>query len=174
MKKPRATTASRPPFWRVKSLAEMSKAEWESLCDGCARCCLNKYEDDDLSIAYTDVACKLLDRTSCRCSDYKNRAKKVPDCISLTPKVVDEMNCLPPTCAYRLIGEGKDLYDWHPLKSGTPDSVHDAGISVRGRCVSEEGLTEGEISQRIVKWPQTARLRAGYAAQRKKRSPART
>lgn len=158
----------RQPFWRVKSLQAMTKAEWESLCDGCARCCLNKYEDEDTKkIAYTDVACKLLDRQSCRCSDYKNRAKKVPDCIALTPSVMAEMNCLPPTCGYRLVHEGKDLYDWHPLISGDQASVHAAGISVRGRCVSEKGLTEEEISQRLVKWPLSARLRQSYATKRR-------
>lgn len=151
---------SRTEFWREKSLAEMTDSEWESLCDGCGRCCLNKYEDDEGTIAYTDVACKLLDLKSCRCSDYPNRKKKVPDCIRLTPKVMEEMTCLPPTCGYRLVSEGKDLYDWHPLKTGTAKSVHDAGISVRGRVISEQGLTEAEIEARIVRWPLSTRVQS--------------
>lgn len=142
------------PFWRTKTLAEMTRKEWESLCDGCARCCLNKFEEEDTGrIFYSDVACKLLDRRSCRCKDYKNRRKKVPDCISLTPKIMPEMNCLPPTCAYRLIDEGKDLKWWHPLVSGRKETVHEAGMSVRGRCVSEKGMTDAEIEDRVVKWP---------------------
>lgn len=151
---------SRTEFWKTKTLAEMTPKEWESLCDGCARCCLNKYEDDDTGkIHYTDVACKLLNTTSCRCSDYPNRAQKVSDCVRLTPEVMPEMNCLPPTCGYRLVHEGKDLYSWHPLKSGDKNSVHEAGMSVRGRVISEEGLSEEEIEARIVKWPLTKRVR---------------
>jgi uncharacterized cysteine cluster protein YcgN (CxxCxxCC family) len=157
--KPKAKSRS-AAFWRVKSLEAMTRAEWESLCDGCARCCLNKYEDPDTrQISYTDVACKLLDRDACRCSNYRQRASLVKDCIALTPEMMPEMNCLPPTCAYRLIYEGKDLYDWHPLISGDPESVHRAGISVRGRCVSERGLKEREIAARIVKWPLSKRVR---------------
>lgn len=146
--------AKQIPFWRSKSLVEMTRSEWESLCDGCARCCLNKYEDDDNgAIYYTDVACHLLDLESCRCSDYKNRTTKVPDCITLTVETLATMTCLPPTCAYRLIAEGQDLAWWHPLVSGDQSTVHSAGISVRGRCVSEHGLTEEEIESRLVRWP---------------------
>jgi len=137
----------------------MSRPEWESLCDGCGRCCLNKYEDDEGSIHYTDVACKLLNRESCHCSNYKGRTRLVKDCIVLTPKIMPEMNCLPPTCAYRLLHEGRDLPWWHPLLTGDPTSVHTAGISVKGRCVSEETLTEDEIERRLVKWPQSRRAR---------------
>jgi uncharacterized protein len=142
------------PFWKTKSLEQMSRKEWESLCDGCGRCCLNKYEEEGTrKIFYTDVACKLLDTDSCRCSDYPNRTKKVKDCLVLTPAVMPEMNCLPPTCAYRLVYEEKDLPRWHPLITGRPESVHEAGISVSGRCVSEKGLTEKQISKRLVRWP---------------------
>jgi len=137
----------------------MSRSEWESLCDGCGRCCLNKYEDEESNIHYTDVACKLLDRKSCRCSNYKGRSRIVKDCIVLTPKIMPQMNCLPPTCAYRLLYEGQDLPWWHPLRTGDPNSVHTAGISVRGRCVSEETLTEDEIERRLVRWPQSRRAR---------------
>src|SRR3954465_8352962 len=107
------------PFWRMKTLEEMSNAEWESLCDGCGRCCLNKIEDiDSGDIAWTDVACRLLDGESCRCSDYAKRQRKVPDCVRLTPESVRTLRWLPPSCAYRLVAEGRELYWWHPLVSG--------------------------------------------------------
>jgi len=151
---------TKAPFWKTKTLAELTPKEWESLCDGCARCCLNKYEDEDTKeIRYTDVACKLLDTQSCRCSDYLNRTEKVPDCVVLTREILPEMNCLPPTCGYRLVHEGKDLYDWHPLISGDKSSVHAAGISVRGRVVSESGMTEAQIEARLVRWPMSKRAR---------------
>ena len=147
-------------------MSEMTSAEWESLCDGCGRCCLNKYEDDDKKIFYTDVACRLLDTDSCRCSDYKNRTKNVADCLVLTPAVMPEMNCLPPTCAYRLLDEGKDLEWWHPLVSGRPETVHEAGISVRGRAVSEKGMTERQIARRLVKWPMSRAARTSKQPKR--------
>jgi uncharacterized protein len=143
------------PFWRRKALAEMSPAEWESLCDGCARCCLVKLEDEDTGeIAYTDVGCTLLDAKSCRCRDYPGRQARVPDCVRLTPDVVGALNWLPPTCAYRLVAEGRDLYWWHPLVSGDPRSVHLAGISVQDRVAGpEEDFTVAELLNRIVGWP---------------------
>lgn len=143
------------PFWRRKSLAQMTDAEWESLCDGCARCCLVKLEDEDTGeVAYTDVACTLLDAGSCRCRDYENRQAEVPDCVRLTPDVVAGLSWLPPTCAYRLLSEGEDLPAWHPLLTGTPDSVHEAGISVRGRVSgSEDEMGLVEIVARVVEWP---------------------
>lgn len=148
------------PFWTTKSLSQMNRREWESLCDGCGRCCLNKFEEEGTKkIFFTNVACKLLDLDTCRCSDYKNRQAKVPDCISLKPDILPEMNCLPPTCAYRLLHEGKELPNWHPLITGTPESVHEAGISVRGRAISERGLTARQIARRIVKWPKSRRVR---------------
>lgn len=148
------------PFWKKKTLSEMTRAEWESLCDGCGRCCLNKYEDEATrGIEYTDVACKLFDTESCRCSDYENRTRKVKDCVVLTPKILPDMYCLPPTCAYRRLDEGKDLDWWHPLVSGSADSVHEAGISVRGRVVSEKGMKEREIARRRVAWPMSTRAR---------------
>ena len=143
------------PFWRRKSLEEMSANEWESLCDGCARCCLVKLEDEDSGeIHYTDIGCKLLDAKACRCIDYRRRASRVPDCVKLTPKTVRSLSWLPVTCAYRLVAEGKDLPDWHPLVSGSPDSVHKAGVSVRGRVhASENNLDPALWPHRIVKWP---------------------
>lgn len=132
----------------------MSSDEWEALCDGCGRCCLNKLEDWDTGeIQWTNIACKLLDGNSCRCTDYKNRLAKVPDCIQLDLAKLDELTWLPPTCAYRLIHEGKDLFDWHPLVSGCSQSVHEAGVSVRNRTISEEGLTVEDYEEHLVTWP---------------------
>jgi hypothetical protein len=142
------------PFWRTKSLEEMTATEWESLCDGCGRCCLNKLEDWDTGeIAWTDVACTLLDSGACRCKDYTNRTARVPDCVSLTPEAVRRLTWLPPTCAYRLVAQGEDLRWWHPLVSGDPETVHEAGISVRERVVSEDEVPLEVYEARIVEWP---------------------
>jgi len=142
------------PFWKRKTLEEMNRQEWESLCDGCAKCCLVKLEDEDtLKIEFTDAACKLLDLGTCRCTDYKNRTKRVPDCVHLTPKVINNVNWMPPSCAYRLIAEGKDLHWWHPLVSGDPETVVRAGMSVKGRVISEEKIDFDDICDHIVKWP---------------------
>lgn len=142
------------PFWKTTDLDDMSQQQWESLCDGCGRCCLNKLEDWDTGeIAWTNVACKLLDVKTCRCTDYDNRQAKVPDCIGLTPKTVRSLSWLPPSCGYRLIAEGRDLYWWHPLVSGDPDTVHAAGVSVRDRTVPEEGLDVEDFENHIVYWP---------------------
>ncbi len=140
-----------PPFWKAKSLAEMSKAEWESLCDGCGKCCLLKIEYEDTGeIARTDVACRQLDRHSCRCRNYAIRRRLVDDCIQLSPDMVGHLSWLPATCAYRLIDEGRDLYWWHPLVSGDPETVHQAGISVRGRAIGEDEA--GDLENHIVDW----------------------
>ncbi|MCJ2130590.1 YcgN family cysteine cluster protein [Methylobacterium sp. E-045] len=143
------------PFWREKTLDEMSSAEWESLCDGCGRCCLLKLEDDDTGEVYhTDVGCTLLDGLTCNCRDYVNRQRRVPDCVRLTPEAVRTIPWLPPTCAYRLVRDGQDLYPWHPLVSGRQASVHEAGISVRGRISgNEEEFTTDELLDQIVTWP---------------------
>lgn len=141
------------PFWRRKSLAKMSAEEWESLCDGCARCCLIKLEDDDTgAIDYTDIACRLLDIGTCRCTDYGHRHRQVADCLKLTPKTAADFGWLPSTCAYRLVTEGKDLPWWHRLVSGDPETVHQAGMSVRGRSVPEARGDDAE--DRIVTWPE--------------------
>lgn len=130
---------AREPFWETKPLAEMSAAEWESLCDGCGKCCMSKLIDEDTDeILYTTVACRLFDAASCRCTDYENRQEKVADCVRLTPDNVGEIAWLPGTCAYRLVAEGRPLYDWHPLISGDPMSVHEAGVSVFGRVTARE------------------------------------
>jgi len=140
------------PFWTTKTLEEMTRAEWESLCDGCGRCCLHKLRDEGTdAISFTNVACRLLDTESCRCTDYANRTRRVPDCVSLTPAEVREIDWLPPTCAYRLLAEEKPLAWWHPLVSGDPETVHSAGISVRGRAVGERQA--GPLEHHIVDWP---------------------
>jgi uncharacterized cysteine cluster protein YcgN (CxxCxxCC family) len=142
------------PFWRQKTLEEMTPAEWESLCDGCGRCCLNKLEDWDTGeIVWTNIRCRLLDGESCRCSDYENRQAEVPDCIGLTPGTVRKLNWLPPTCGYRLVAEGHDLYWWHKLVSGSAETVHEAGVSVRGRTVGERGIPFEEYEDHVVEWP---------------------
>ncbi len=139
------------PFWKRKSLSEMTRREWESLCDGCGKCCLNKLEDEDTGeIALTEVACRYLDLGNCRCTDYANRLTLVPDCISLTPDNVSRLPWLPATCAYRLLAEGSDLYWWHPLVSGDPGTVHEAGVSVRGKVVSEDDVDD--LEDHVVEW----------------------
>lgn len=138
---PPSPDPSKAPFWRTKSLEDLTESEWESLCDGCGRCCLNKLEDDDTGeILLTRLACRLLDIGSCRCSDYENRKRRVPECVKIDAETVRAVKWLPPTCAYRLVGEGRDLFWWHPLVSGTPQTVHDAGISIRSFARSEKGV----------------------------------
>ena len=144
--------AAPEPFWKAKRLEEMSAAEWESLCDGCGRCCLHKLRDEDTgALAFTNVACRMLDLKTCRCRDYAHRSLHVPDCVRLTPKSVRKLDWLPPSCAYRRLAEGKDLPWWHPLVSGDPESVHRAGVSVRGRAVSEQKA--GALEDYIAAWP---------------------
>ncbi|MBF0306606.1 MAG: YcgN family cysteine cluster protein [Alphaproteobacteria bacterium] len=149
-----SATSSEPttPFWERKTLRQMSPAEWESLCDGCGRCCLHKLEDEETGeLWFTDVACRLLDLGSCRCSNYEHRRRQVPDCVRLSPDNVDDLSWLPSTCAYRLLSEGNPLAWWHPLVSGDPDTIHEAGISVRGRVVTETRIKD--LQRRIVTWP---------------------
>ena len=137
-------------FWKTKTLRQMSPSEWEALCDGCGKCCLVKLIDDLTDdLHYTTVACKLLDCESCKCGDYENRKTLVEDCVILSPRLIEELNWMPSTCAYRLIHEGKDLYWWHPLMSGSPDTVHEAGISVRGRAISEREVKDSELFEYI-------------------------
>ena len=141
------------PFWQTKSLEEMTHEEWESLCDGCGRCCMNKLECWDTgAIFWTNVACTLLDGTTCRCKNYERRLEIVPDCVLLTPETVKELKWLPPTCAYRLVRDGEDLFWWHPLISGDPNTVHEAGISVKDRTVSEDGMEPEDYEDHIVHW----------------------
>lgn len=142
-------------FWEEKTLDEMNDQEWEALCDGCARCCLIKLEDEDTGqIVTSDVHCKLMDTNDCSCTQYMERQKLVPDCIKLTPQNVREIKWMPVTCAYRRLLEGKGLAWWHPLISGTRETVHQAGISVKDRAVSEELVGEDEWEDHIVGWPE--------------------
>ena len=146
-------TRAPEPFWRTVPLPDMTDAQWESLCDGCGRCCLNKLEDWDTGmIAVTRVACRLLDGETCRCRDYENRMASVPECIQLTPSRIDDLGWLPESCAYRLVADGHDLPDWHPLVSGDPDSVHEAGISVRGWTVSEVEVPVEAWEDHLIAW----------------------
>ncbi|MEQ1619363.1 MAG: YcgN family cysteine cluster protein [Terricaulis sp.] len=143
------------PFWRQKTLAQMSVSEWESLCDGCGKCCVISLEDADNGELYrTDVACNLFNTSACGCGDYANRKKLVPDCVKLTPKNVPKLDWLPPTCAYRLVADGRDLYWWHPLVSGDPETVHIAGASVRGQTRPEGRLKIPGLMKRIKQWPE--------------------
>jgi uncharacterized cysteine cluster protein YcgN (CxxCxxCC family) len=153
--RPPKPSAQEGKFWKTKTLEEMSGAEWESLCDGCARCCLEKLEDEDTGqIYYTHVSCKLLDAGLCACKDYPNRSDQVPDCVRLTPENVRTLNWLPPSCGYKLVAEGRDLYWWHPLISGSPATVHEAGVSVRGRVQGTEAtVPDEELQDHIVTWP---------------------
>lgn len=139
------------PFWETKRLSEMSPAEWDSLCDGCGQCCLNKIEDEDTgNIFLTRLACSLLDLGSCRCKDYENRFARMPDCLSVDLKAVKKLKWLPESCAYRRVNEGRGLAWWHPLVSGDPETVHQAGVSVRGWARSEKGVREDQIARYII------------------------
>ncbi len=139
------------PFWEAKSLTQMTKAEWESLCDGCGQCCLHKIEDVDTGeVAVTDVACLYLDLETCQCRDYANRSTNVPDCVTLTAATVDELYWMPETCAYRLLAQGDPLPGWHPLISGDPDTVKEAGISVYGKIVSEADVED--LEEHVTGW----------------------
>jgi uncharacterized protein len=149
------------PFWRTKALAEMTREEWESLCDGCGQCCLHKLQDEDTDeIALTDVACRLLDLETCHCGDYPNRSIHVPDCVQLTPDNAGALNWMPTTCGYRRLANGKSLEWWHPLVSGDPETVHAAGFSIRGQAVSEDDIDD--IQEHVVDWL-NERLKQGLA-----------
>lgn len=141
------------PFWKRKSFEEMTREEWESLCDGCARCCLYKLEDEETGeIYYTNVICRLLDTYRCRCTRYSERQRLMPTCLVLSPDLVRQLRWMPKTCAYRLIAEGKELEWWHPLISGDPNSVHQAGISVRYRTMAEADVDMDNLEDYIVDW----------------------
>ena len=143
--------AAPAPFWRTQTLEQMTPSQWESLCDGCARCCLLKLEDEDTDEVYlTRLSCKLLDVGKCRCSDYPNRFSKMPDCIQIDAEKVRTLPWLPESCAYRRVAEGRDLAWWHPLVSGSPDTVHEAGISVRGWARSEAKVAVHNFHRYII------------------------
>ncbi|WP_045861342.1 YcgN family cysteine cluster protein [Teredinibacter purpureus] len=140
-------------FWQDKSLEQMSREEWESLCDGCGRCCLHKLEDEDTDELYfTRVACRNLNESTCRCIDYPNRKTLVPECLVLTPEEPAVFDWLPDTCAYRLLSQGNPLPSWHPLISGTTESVVLAGISVKGKVVSENSVHPDDMEDHVIHW----------------------
>jgi uncharacterized cysteine cluster protein YcgN (CxxCxxCC family) len=144
-----------PNFWKTKTLDEMNEREWEALCDGCGKCCIFTLEDADTGEIYrTDVSCKLFDTATCQCKDYPNRKKIVKDCVQLTPKKVPKLDWLPPTCAYRLVADGKDLYWWHPLVSGDPNTVHTANASAQNKTRPEGRMKVPGLMKRIIQWPE--------------------
>ena len=141
------------PFWQTVKLADMSAAQWEAVCDGCAKCCLVKLQDENSGeIVFTDIVYNLLDQQSCRCTHYEERTKLVPECVKLTKDNLDKIDFMPPSCAYRLLHEGKDLPQWHPLVSDRADSVVAAGMSVKGRVIAEMAF-DGDSEDRVVTWP---------------------
>lgn len=140
-------------FWKLKSLEEFSLSEWESICDGCSRCCLHKMEDETTGMLYyTRVVCRYMAMDTCRCTVYKHRSELVPTCVRLTPGNLKDIYYMPSTCAYRLLAEGKDLPWWHPLVSGSPETVHTAGISVCGRTVSENNVHPDGWQEHVITW----------------------
>ncbi len=140
-------------WWHSKTLAELNSKQWEALCDGCAKCCLHKLEDEDSGeVFYTKVRCRYLDESACRCSDYANRSTLVPDCIQLSMDNISDLDWLPSTCAYRLRANNQPLPEWHPLVSGDPNSVHDANISIRGRAISDEYVHPDGYEEHIISW----------------------
>ena len=143
------------PFWKTKSLQQMSRQEWESLCDGCAKCCLQKLQDQDSDeVFYTNIACRLLDIESCRCQHYTERKQQVPNCLVLTSENLHTLAWLPSTCAYRLVYEGKELPVWHHLVCADKSAVHVAAKSVRGRVYREEDISEAYWEDYVVEWPE--------------------
>lgn len=141
------------PFWQRTRLADMTQPEWESLCDGCGKCCLQKLEDEDTGEVYhTDLVCRYMDLETCGCTVYEQRLKKVPGCTVLTADTVLSYHWLPYTCAYRTLAEGRPLPDWHPLRSGDPETVHQARVSVRGNVVSEDSVPEEDWEEHIIHW----------------------
>ncbi|MGI0117732.1 YcgN family cysteine cluster protein [Zooshikella sp. RANM57] len=141
------------PFWQQKSLKQFSKEEWESVCDGCGLCCLHKLEDeDDGQVYYTQIACRLLDDDSCRCQEYEQRTHHIPECTVLSPEYITEFHWLPPTCAYRLLAEDKPLPAWHPLVTGCAESVHEEGVSVKGKTLCETQIPEEDWQDYLIHW----------------------
>jgi len=150
-----ATVTADKPFWQTKRLEQMTRVEWESLCDGCGLCCLIRFEDEDTGEVFpTKVHCRLFDGQACACTDYVNRKDHVPDCIKLTPWNIEALGWMPLSCAYRRIHEGRGLANWHPLVSGDPETVHTAGVSIRGQTISETELANPEdaVGYEAVEW----------------------
>ena len=159
------------PFWQTKALTQMTRDEWESLCDGCAKCCLHKFIDDDNTdaadellptnyikegeqVVYSSIACSLLNDKSCQCTKYQQRTKLVPDCVQLTQDNLDAIFFMPPSCTYRRIQEGRGIPSWHPLlHKGKPSAMHKAGMSVRGKIVKDDQVSIEKFEDYIVSWP---------------------
>ena len=141
------------PFWESKTLSEMTKTEWESLCDGCAKCCLHKLENEDSGkVEYTRVVCSYLNEKKCRCSVYGKRQRLVPDCVTLTPENLDDLSWMPGTCAYRLLHEGKPIPIWHPLITGNRDAMIASDNTVTGKVISEDFVHEEGFHEHIIHW----------------------
>ncbi len=143
------------PFWQTKSLFDMTPSEWESLCDGCGKCCLQQLEDEQTQeLVFTDVACDLFDQSTCRCTDYDNRTTKVPNCLSLdSSNVMQAAEFAPPSCAYRLLALGEDLPDWHHLRRGDSKHMHEQGFSAQDKCRSVASINKEDIENYVVEWP---------------------
>lgn len=159
------------PFWQTKTLQEMSRQEWESLCDGCAKCCLHKFIDDEDTdetsellptdhikqgeqMVYSNIVCYLLNDKTCQCSQYQKRTTLVPDCVQLTQENLDDVFFMPPSCTYRRLKEGRGLPSWHPLlHKGKKSAMHKSGMSVRGKVVKDDDVELEDFEDYIVKWP---------------------
>jgi len=138
-------------FWKTKQLAEMTTEEWESLCDNCGKCCLHKLENEDTGkIVFTSVVCNLIDLKTCRCTRYSERTKLVPECLDLKQHDFAEYTWLPATCAYRLLSDGEELPAWHPLVSGSKQSVRNAGVSIQSYAMKESEIDD--IEDHVIKW----------------------
>lgn len=155
MSDPIDRTGLRPRFWEDTPLTRMTRQEWEALCDGCGKCCMNKLEDEDTGeVEMTRVACRLFDDSTCQCGQYGTRHQFVPECITLSPKNLDKnLYWMPETCAYKLLWQGKTLLDWHPLLTDRADSVHDAGVSMQGRTLPEFEVHEDDWEDHIIEEP---------------------
>lgn len=143
------------PFWQTKKLHEMTHLEWESVCDGCAKCCLQQLQDEETEqLVFTNVACDLLQAGNCQCGDYANRSIKVPTCMTMTPENVEECTAFaPPSCAYRLLLQGEALPSWHHLRSGSRETIHETGNSVRGRFKYQSEVDLDDLEEYVVDWP---------------------
>jgi uncharacterized protein len=138
-------------FWKTKTLAQMTPEEWESLCDGCGWCCVHKIQDVDTNeVFYTNVICRFIDMHRCRCTDYEHRSQNVPTCVRLTPELVPQLTWLPETCAYRRVAEGKDLPEWHYLRSGSDYQIHKLGFSVRHKVINEKDVDMDRLEEYVV------------------------
>ncbi len=142
----------KPNFWKEKTLEQMTPEEWEALCDGCGRCCLYKLEDDEGFVYYTRIACRYLDLGRCQCTSYANRSEVMPTCVRLDVEKVHELGWLPPTCAYRLLALYQDLPPWHPLVSGDPNSVRQAGVSISEIAILETETNLNELEKYVIDW----------------------